>query len=383
MRPARPSPVRARVVAVAIAGLTTTSVLAACSSPDDLAQEFSVEAALAQVPAATPREGLLVRAADMRAASEAAGVEHPSDGSRESWGNWSIRMSGVSQDGEEAPVVVSMPPTLNLDRAAPEDFAEVLGLSIQDADRVVDATAGASRFAVLAGDVVADLLSDDLVEVADGVRSDRDAPDLQVDLANASAVDPTGAPVRVAAQDGRIAIGSTTALLSAWLAGGDTLADDDALGPLARALDDADVVSAVLMPVTPSDDPVADAAGAGRVAPPDQVEQLRDRLDPLIPADPFLAVGVGWSAPDGEPRVHVSYAFGEDAHAQDAEGVLREAYGDGVSAVDGRPFSDRLTVEDVTVDGAVVTLELTPEPGSVGFLEQALQRRDVLFVSRA
>ncbi|WP_235736544.1 hypothetical protein [Nocardioides alcanivorans] len=98
-----------RLVPVVVLGVGLAG-LAACGDDDDdqddstssagsrsLADGFSVLGALDQLPASGQVDltTAVITMADLDAASAAAGVERPTDGSRESFANWMNPMTGV------------------------------------------------------------------------------------------------------------------------------------------------------------------------------------------------------------------------------------------------------------------------------------------------
>ncbi len=378
-------------------GLLMGSVLAlltltACSGSDDgpetdpssgvtpLADEYSVLGALAEVPA-IDEEGLQVRTADLRQASEAAGLQVPGSASREEVTPWVLALSGrPAPAGDSSPVVVPWPESFNLQAASPEEFAELLGFSVVDVGAFVEASAPPLSFTTVVGED--DLTpSDDLVELQEGIVTDRDAEDLQQDLGDPSAASRIGVPVRVAGGAGRVAFGPSTPMLRSWLDGATSLADDAGLASVAAALDERDVASAVLMPVQTGGDPIVESLD-GRVTP-DQAKQLEDDLGDQLPEQSFDAVAVGWGAQGDDPTADVAYHFASAEYAERAAPVLQDAYAEGSSASTRMPYSDFLSVDDVTTDGPVVTVGVTAvEERRAGFLLDAFQQRDLLFASR-
>ncbi|WP_157551028.1 hypothetical protein [Nocardioides jensenii] len=363
----------------------------ACSGSDDsddsdhvdkaapLSSGYSVRAALAEIPDSAVEGEVLVQTADLRAATEAAGVEFPTDGSREGTTPWLMALTDGASD-RPAPGFVPLPESFNLQSASPDDFAGVLGWSVLDVDSFVELSVPPGRFAVVTGDFDDDTLSGDLTEVEDGIVTDREGEDFENDLASVNATNPLGVPTRLARQDDRIALGTSTPAVRSWLDGGDTLADDDALAAVAGALDDEDVVSAVLTHVEGGQDP---AAALGSQASPEQLKALSEQIDGFVPDDPFDAVGIGWAVDDGKAEVHVAYHFESDDAATDGAKVLEKTYREGVSVVSQTPFSDYLSVDDVETDDSVVTVSVTPaDDNRDGFLYQALVQRELLFVSR-
>lgn len=342
-----------------------------------LAQDYSVLGALAEIPAsAVDPDSVLVQTADLRAATEADGVDFPSGGSREDVTEWLMRLT----NDPKAPVFVPLAESFNTLAASPDEFADVAGWSLIDVDSFVEYSVQPETFAVVVGDFDDDTLSSDLVEIGDGVVSDREGEDNEVDPAQSGPLNRLGQPTRFAQQGDRIALGGSTPAVTAWLDGDESLADDQSFAAIATALDEENVLCAVLNSIASGSDP---AAALGGQASPEQLKALREEFDSWLPKDSFDAVGIGWGVDDGQSQVHVAYHFGSSSAADSAGPVLEQAYREGKSSRAQFPWSDRMGVEDVDVDGSVVTVTVSPtEQGSISDLHQALVSRDSLFVSR-
>lgn len=344
---------------------------------DSWGDGYSVRAALAEIPASAVDGSVLVQTADLRAASRAAGLDRPEDGSREATTPWLQALSGSSPDGP-ARVFVPFPEPLNIQAATPDEFADVVGWSVVDVDTFAELSALPGAFLVVTGDFGDDTLASDLVEVEDDIVSDREDEDFTSDLGSVNAVSRTGTPTRLARQGDRTALSPSTPAVRSWLGGDASLADDDALASVAEVLDGKNVVSAVLTKV----DPGADPGAFGDRMTPEQREALAEELDDVTPQGPFDAVGIGWAVDGGTPQVHVAYRFGSASAADDAAPVLERAFRDGSSLLTRAPWKEQMTVEETQTDGSVVTVTVTPTgDGRVSDLYQALQRREPLFVS--
>jgi hypothetical protein len=140
-------------------------------------------------------------------------------------------------DGEPTPVFVPMASSFNLDTAAPDEFADVAGWSVLDVDAFVEQTTPPTTFAVVTGDFAGDSLADDLVETDDGIVSDKDGEDFEVDLDQITALSRIGQPVRMAQDGDKIALSSSTPEVRAWLDDEPSLAEDEAFAAVAGALD--------------------------------------------------------------------------------------------------------------------------------------------------
>ncbi|GAA1509021.1 hypothetical protein [Nocardioides humi] len=355
------------------------AALAACGGSDGsdgpdspvavpFADGWSVVGALGQVPEAAAGERVLVQTADLDAATKAAGLRRPAGGSREDLADWLLPLSGAAPaDGEPAPLFVPIAESFNTAAASPDDFAGVVGWSINDVTAYVEQSAPPLSFVVVSGS--GGRLSADLTEVEDGIVTDIDGEDFAATLGNVNPVSRIGRPSRLAERDDLIAMGSSTPVVRAWLRGGPTLADDASLAGVARALDDEGVVAAVVAGIEPTVEPTADSGDASGTE--------------LVPADPYDAVAIGWSVDDGEAEIHVAYHFGSAEAAERGAGVLERAWRDGTSPLTRSPYSDRVTVDEVDADDGVVTVSLRLGPeGRPSFPVQALQQQEPLFRSR-
>lgn len=373
--------VRARM----LAGATLAALaVSACSLPlpggdedTDLGtgDDYSVAGALTQLPAATDGH-LQVWTADLASASELAGVERPSEPEADTVLQWLqplIRVPGPGhpdEDGVRSDLVHALPPEVTqpttLARVA--EFDELAGWSIVDIDSYAELQQTPAVFSVLTGDFDESTLSD-LPEVRDGVRTVGEGEDLHMDLAGATAVDPMGRPLRLAESDGRLVASRSTDSVAAWLSGPDeTLADDPALASLAEALDDAEVVSAVL--VAGQDFGVGTTARGVRL--PEEPDELPDK--------PFDAVAVGWSVVDDASRVVLAYHFADDDAAEASVAPIRQVLAEGRDQY-GNALSEQLTVVDVTSDGSVVTATVDPvDARATHTIADRLVQRDLPFV---
>ncbi|WP_235736543.1 hypothetical protein [Nocardioides alcanivorans] len=218
-------------------------------------------------------------------------------------------------------------------------------------------------------------LADSLIDSEDGIRSSGDGEDLQQDLANRTAVDKIGRSIRFAQRDDTIGFGTSTPMVKAWADGAETLADNDALAALAKALDDEDVISAVL-----SQSVGGGLEGyVGSTLAPEALEQLEKSLEGMIPDDPYDAVGIGWDA-DGD--VHVAYHFGDADAAEASVDVLEKVWSEGTSVRTMRPLSDLVTLDEVDAEGEVVVVGIRPVDQRAGVPWQMLMQREVVFISR-
>lgn len=357
----------------------TTETSTPASADADGASTLVVDG-LAQLPASQLGENPSIMIGDLDAATEANGMDRPTDASDPETGDWMLRNTGAVLDGDVPPVFVPIPQQLTTP-FAPLDYAAVAGWSVLDVGTFAAIDAPPQWFLVVGDDFADDDLSADLVEVGDGIVTDRDGEDGAADLAGDRVLDQLGRPVRLGVEDGHIALSVSTPAVEEWLAGSEeTLADDPALAPVGSALDDAGVVSAFLSTADPAG--LNPAVMLGERATPEQIEQMIAELSDVALTQPYDAVGMGWAASEaGEPVVTLALHFLDDDAATDATTRLSSVFADGVSLVDRRPLAERFEVLDVVSEGSVAVVTLTPTADGRPFLLfQMFMQRDLPFV---
>jgi hypothetical protein len=377
---------RLHVPVIALVAIGSTA--AACggsgggSSPLSTADDYSVTAALAELPAGLAEEdGALIRTGDLAAATELLGLNRPDQADVESVAGWLGPLTTTSgDDGRFGPLFVPLGDVFNaqrLDEIAEYDAA--LGWSIIDVDAFVEYSASPNLFAVVTGEFDDATLNSDLVEVSAGVVSYGDGEDREQNLEAPNPVDPLGRPLRLAQDGDRIAASYSTPMVEQWVAGADeTLADDEALASVAEALDDADVVAAVLTGIKGGIDPLV-----GGELSPERIEATMAQVEEQIPEAPFDAVGIGWGVDDGGSAIEVVYHFTSSQNAKQAVGSFEQLYDNGTSLVTDQPISDWLTLEDVTAHGNVVAVSITlPDESRPQIIHDMLYQRDLPFISR-
>ncbi len=377
----------ARGLAMALAVGVGMSALVACDDdsddrsgrdgadrgePTSLSAGFSVRGALAELPAGTSGLELdqaMISVADLDAATTAVGATRPTDAGREAWVEWMGPLTGIGP----SKVFLALPQGFNTQAAAPEEFAEVAGWSAVDVRSYAELSAPPYTFTVVQG-VPDNALADSLVDSGDGIRSTREGEDFEQDLEEVSSVDRLGRPIRFLQRDDRVGFGTSTALVTAWAEDGASLADDDSFDAVAAALDEEEVISAVLARAPRG----GLAATLGQRLSPEQLRAVQEELDGMLPEKPFDTVGIGWSA-DGE--VHVVYHFADDGAARASVDSLERAWREGTTVQGRQPMSDLVTVDEVEAEGEVVVVTVEPADGRAGVPLQMLQSREFVFVA--
>lgn len=343
-----------------------TLALSACSllpgsGSDGLTSgdDYSVTGALAEVPLVTG-DDISVATADLVRATEINGVDRPATFDPKAIFVWEASLDGRpfsgTGDDRDYGTVHAAPPQVGRNSLGSKhtEFEELAGWTTLDVDSYVEVRAP-HDVTVLTGAFDDDTLAD-LPEVEPGVRTIGEGPDRKQDLEKVTPVSPVGWPMRTSVEDGNLAISPSTETVQSWREGPDSsMADHPALGPIATALDEEDVVSARLE--------AGDFRSAGLQG--SEAEPLADH--------PFDGVGVGWGAQDGEPRVVVSYHFADDDAASAAVEPLREVF-------DAPTVAEDLVIEEISADGSLVTARLsTVKANSQHSVPARLQRRDAPF----
>lgn len=358
--------------AMIAAGLTMAALgTSACGVPGLTSggdEDFTVTAGLAQLPPPTGDQ-YTVSVVDLDAATEAAGLERPTELDAKSLADWMAPLSGMVRDGSYAPVLAPMPEVTNPNAGLKaQEFHDIAGWSAVDISSYAESVDGPRRFASLTGDFDGSTL-EHLPEVSDGVRTVGEGADGEGDLAHQTVVQPLGQPLRMAEDDGRLAVSTSTPEIKDWLDGPDTtLADDPRMSSLADALDEQDVVSAQFVV---GGDFSADATL--------RTPRAADYLGPL-PEHAFDAVAIGWLVQDGEPRLAVAYHFSDAGSAQASVGPIKEVFASGRDMY-GRAVSDAYAVDEATAEGPVVTAILEPKrEGDQVKIQTRLRSRDAPFL---
>ncbi|MFF2494856.1 hypothetical protein [Agromyces sp. NPDC058064] len=286
------------------------------------------EAALAAVPGpgAGPAD---IAFADYAAARAALGADEAGAG-----------VDALRLLGDELGMILPAPFGWNRAELAGE-VDETIGVSLADVTAFVDWQGDVGD--VLAFDAPDDAgarLTAALGEPADGVWAHGEE-DGGVDLSLGEAAMRSQ---RIAEVDGRVVIASTGELLE-LVREGDVAADDEARAEAARALDEREVLAAMLN-------------------------------RPSLGADSsFSWVGGGVSHDGGVTRDHLVWVVAEGGDVEASAERVRENLASGATA-DGTPFSELLEVEDVTVSGRLIIADARPV-GSAPVWSQLLYRGDL------
>lgn len=362
-------------------------VVSACSSSGGDAglgtgEDYTVLGALAELPPA-PDEAFLVQTADLTAATQLTGLERPEAPDPATAAAWLHPLTGLPlAEGEQWTPVFVPPPTITHEAGVQQitEFDELAGWSVLDIDSYVEYGTPPHTFSVLAGEFDETTL-EHLPEVSDGVRTVGEGEDLWADVTAASAVSRIGQPVRMAQDEGLLAVAPHSDRVRDWL--GDpqeTLADDERLAAVAGALDETEVVSAVLSAGashTLEGGPLAESSAPDTE---DVLAQLEQQMGDL-PDEAFDVVGIGWAARDGEPVMVLAYHFGTQESAEASVEQLHTVFTEGATLQGGVALAELFEVEEITAQGSVVVATLhAAHPRAPHQLTTMLMSRDLPFL---
>lgn len=333
--------------------------------------DYSVADAVSEIPPEVVGDDILISTGDLVQASEAAGIDLP-----ETFADvpeWILAISNAGADG-----VVHVPfdeyASAGYVTGQIEEFEEEVGYSILDIEAFVELSNPPDAFAVVTGDLDGDSLSGGLDDLGDGVVSHGTGEDFETDLENASAVSRIGRPTRFAEDGGRIAISPSTPAVEGWIAG-DGAAPTAQLEEIAARLDDADVFAGLLLA---ADDGFSAVRALGP-APDSAVQRVLEQE--WLPPAPFDTVGIGWGVDDGRAVVTVVFAHDSDDAAEDNAEAFEAMFDEGESLQAGRPLEDLYDVQDISVDGGLVTVRLHPAPDTPpSLIHRALVQGDAPFI---
>lgn len=316
---------------------------------------FSVLAALGQIPASAAEDAgsmLQVSAADLVAAGEQAGLTLPTDPtSSDELLAFMGPLTGIARDGARLRLFVPYP-QMFVDRAPTrlEEFRGEVGFTPGEVTSFVALESPPARFIVVDGVS----LPAGLPEVVPGVRSIGEGEDFESTLESTTAARPLGRPLRVAEQEGRVALSLGTTPVIDWLTGPTTgtLAEHPTLAALAVRLDEQAVVSSMLLTFDGD-------------------------------ADAYRGLGLGWSADDAGARATVVFTYDSVGEAESQLGSIEAGFS-GDSLVTGQPVAEIALLESIEVRGSeVVAIVRFPDPPFPSRLWQMLLTRDGPFAAPA
>jgi hypothetical protein len=157
----------------------------------------------------------------------------------------------------------------------------------------------------------------------------------------------------------------------------DSMADDDELGTLAEAMDDAGAVGALFSADGHAfDDPL------GPGASDEQVAEFEEELEDVPTLDPYEAFATGVRIEDGEPKMVIALLHDDEEVAEDNADNLETVIDEGQSLVTNAAWRDRVRLEDIEVDGPMLVATLDLDDGSPNLWVALIYNRDNLLYAR-
>lgn len=322
--------VRNRRLTLSAAALLASFSLAlsGCSSSGGLSGGFSATEAVNSTPATAELDGFYVfSAADVVGMQQALGYQDD-----EMWLEY-LSMGRDAND-EAIPLAIQAPDHWGFDEQM------MLPWKLDDVEQFAQFAATPASITLYDGtDDIA--IPDDFLPWEGAIKTDDDRADFASDLARVGdMIDPLGRPTRMAEQNGTVAMGPSTELISAWLAGKNALGSTPAVAQVAAALDKHQVLSVMIMSAAP------------------------EFTEPALVSEPFDTVGFGWAMRDDEPRWLVVYRFASANVASAALASVTEAW-ENETTSDAAP-----RYLESNIDGTTVTVVLEPRDGQSGKLLQ-------------
>ena len=315
-------------------------------SPAATSDHYTVEAALRDLPPAAGDQPVQVSISDFAEAAELADLPKPAD--ERSTSAW---LKGLVAPPLYRPSVDK----LGLESLQTGAMRTALGFDGRDVQTYASVESPPKEFRVVG-------LADG-VELKKGVTATGPGDLGDLDL---SATDMVFRVVFGVAQQGdQVALTTSAEQLAAWTDRGDSsLANDDAFLDVAKALDAHAVYSAILSD-SPATLPVASSAEGLKVTG-------------TGPIQAFNAIGIGQGVEDGKAVEYVAYHLDDATQARDR---IEQAWEEGIS-LRGTPLAQLLDVDEITVKGDVVTVQISPKQ-SPGLAMEMLSLRDMPFVAAA
>jgi hypothetical protein len=314
---------------------------------------------LAALPAFDGDGAVIVTYGDLARAAEIAGLDRPTDvGDEDAIVEYYLDLTGRRQEeGGPAPAAAALLPAVSQpDRMVDiRAFVDDVGWSILDVDSYAERDTPPQEVSVLDGDFDRGALEDALDDAGDAVLIAGNPEGL--DVADITPARPIGQPLWHALDGSRLVVTTDEDDVAAAREadGGDgTLAEDARLAPLAAALDERDVYSAMLL----ADDLLL-TDFADVILGPDSPEEIREQLEDLPRCEGVNSAAVG-VAHDGEPLIVIGLSFVNAEAAESGAAVVEEVLTDGTDRMTRRSWSDMLTIESVDVDGTVVVATARP-----------------------
>lgn len=369
-------PITTRRALATIAAGTALLSAAACGGDDSGSGsgDFSIAGALAQLPESALNDNFIITASDLDRATELAGATRPdADADFDETFEWLKQIDGVfADDDDNWPIVaVLLPEAASIQYLQDIDgFRDELGWSLLQVSSYAETSLPPGRFTVLDGEFDFDAI-DDAIDDKDGDIWKIGGDDFEVSVGDRTAARPIGESLRLAEQDGQLAVSKSTPPIEDWLENDDDrVADDEDLLAVAEALDEHDVYTAMLLDA----DSLTYSPG-GRDVPPEVAEQLERQL-----LTEFEAFGAGLTVVDDEPVGVLAYEHSDEADAEENAELLQELFDNGTSFRTADPLEDLFPDAEVTVDGTTVVVTVHFGDGRAVNLWNAIQSQEIFVV---
>ena len=341
-----------RITAAHIAALVTAALgLSACVGADDRRETGAIEAGLRQIPmsvvdrARDDFDTADVEIVDVASLAELRGLATPGTGRDGAEVNrWIAELRGTFADGPEVDAALWSDIFNQMARdGGTVALDEQFGLDAGAITAYSAMVQPPEPFVVLSGD---DSVASTLVDVGGGVLSTFEGDDGEVDPDQSNPFDTSGRPTRVGQIDDAVALSGRTGDIEDWLGEGESAADDPNLLEAARALDEHDVVSANLA-TGDFDFDVRDIVGF--TATDERMEEMLERVAPILLPVPFDAIGFGGTEIEGDVALVAVYVFADESDARDARGALEGLWSTGETFAMSEPIGT--VVDLVSVEG--------------------------------
>ncbi len=366
-------------------GVFALLVATACSGGDG-DKGGAIERGLREIPLSVFDTGgagpgaAYIEIGDLAGLSEIRGLNRPvADASDDEVLAFMSALTGESSDdvGTSRVVVAwGFDPRLpSIEASAVEDE---IGLDVGAIETFATFSSPPISFSVFTGEIE---IKGGLDQVGNGVSSAGSGEDFVQNIDEVSRLRPIGQPLRLAAQDQAVALSTSTPLVEEWASETfQSLADDDRFVAVARALDSAGAVTAIIAEGEYRFDPTM---VVGRTADPAVVEQVMEQVGPNLIPESFGLVGMGGAQIDGVPSLVAAYLFDDEVDAAASVDSIEGLWRTADSFRTSRPISEIIEYVSISLDGRVVTVISRPLEGrstSVGY--DLVASRDSVFLHR-
>jgi hypothetical protein len=293
-----------------------------------------------------------VAISDLDAAAEVAGVERPSDANPEQVQEYVSAVAGLGESSAGSahalwPTIIA---ELSID--AVDAFDEEHGWSVADVFWFAEVSAGPGFYTVLGGDFEVDDLDAAMGERVDDVWHVGPEGDVEEGQGDTT--------MNLAFADDRLIVAYQADEVRAGFADDEpTLADDESLRKVAKAMDDAGAYSACFVAGRSLED--------SPILGDDSTGAMREAMAEWVLPEEFSDLAVGVAENDGESSITLAYAHENDDAAEGNAAAAERILAEGMS-ISGRPWSELVSLEEIATDDATLVLTLRPNGSWAGSL---------------